>query len=327
MATPRRPTQPLLRGRNVVRIGPRLGPAITRPLPAPVAITPTPGPAADGPAPPIAPGVITTPITPAMPSVGILDGTLELPPITLRDDALIEWVKPRLQLHNDIRDRSAWYTGMLIDAMMPKKAELDFKNIKELVLRHELPISHMTAQKYVTCARSFREDVVVREGVEKCYSLAVYSKLLVKLGRPAKEARYILSGNDLIEGSVGADGRMIGARAITNSKLREAIRTLRRDALAPTAPRETPRERDRQEKALVAVREHARKVGMVGSRTRLIKKRGTVLVAIYVPVDAALALPGNRPTATLRLVRSLARTDPDFVEDLARAGFARRARV
>ncbi len=262
-----------------------------------------------------------------MPSAPALDGMLELAPAHLRDLALVDWVKPRLQIQNDIRDRSAWYTGALIDQMMPNKAELDFKNIKDLVTKHGLPISHMTAQKYVTCARSFREDVVVREGVEKCYSLAVYSKLLIKLRRGNKEARYILSENHLIEGSVGADGNPIRARAITNAKLRLAIRALKLAELEKSTPRETAQVREKRQEALVATREHVRKVGIAGSSTRLIKKRGQVLVAIYVPIEAALALAENRPSATLRLVKQLARTDPEFVEDLARAGFARRGRA
>ena len=267
---------------------------------------------------PVAPGgpvVITPPARPAAPAA-IPSGPAGVPPAGLDSKQLAVWVRDRLEEHETLRARSFWECGRLIGLLMPAKSALGVKDIKELVESAQLGISHFTAQKYVMVARSFEQELAVRQGIEKCYSLTVYAKAI---GREGQAAR-ILAGDETIQGSEGERGRALTAQRISGAQLRAAIRTLKKKAREEVVPSEVQLARaqlaEGTEKTL-------RDLGLKSPSARLVRRDGKTQIAIYVSLESAEALDSKLAPAMVKLIARLARKRPEVAALVRSAGLGR----
>ena len=253
--------------------------------------------------------VITPPARPSAPAA-IPSGPAGVPPAGLDSKQLAVWVRDRLEEHETLRARSFWESGRLLGLLMPAKSALGVKDIKELVESAQLGISHFTAQKYVMVARSFEQELAVRQGIEKCYSLTVYAKAI---GRED-------AGDETIQGSEGERGRALTAQRISGAQLRAAIRTLKKKAREEVVPSEVQLARaqlaEGTEKTL-------RDLGLKSPSARLVRRDGKTQIAIYVSLESAEALDSKLAPAMVKLIARLARKRPEVAALVRSAGLGR----
>ena len=272
---------------------------------------------------PLTPAVVVTPPAqrqrPARPPVVVAPVALE-PPIPREpppgdSKQVVEWIVARIHDHETLRARSFWDTGHLIALLLERREAIGVRDIKELASKLDLGMSHMTAQKYLMVARTFERELAVETGIEKCYALTRYAKTI---GRPG-EASGILAANEPIRGVSG-----LRAQAASASKVYDAIKALKDEALTDRDPPEVQATRVR---AAAGLQKVVRKLGLEGASTQLVRHDGQQKIAIYVSIETALALDSKVPRALARYGAQLARSSPEVAELFRAEGLVRRARA
>lgn len=240
----------LLTGRTPVVFQP------STPTPTPVdrvVVTPPPGPVQHGP--------IANPST---------------PPPNLSDAALGRWVRARLIEQEALRSASFWDTGYLLGLLMPNKALLGVKDLKELIAKYDLPLSHFTALKYMTVARDFDRETATNTGIEKCYALTLYAKLIGRVGKAAE----ILARNERITGAEPA----AQAKTISAAALVRLVRGMKAEAQGEKVPTAVQQEREQIGKS---ARKIIRDLGFKRASASIVRRDGRAMVAIYLPLEDA----------------------------------------
>jgi predicted metal-binding transcription factor (methanogenesis marker protein 9) len=221
----------------------------------------------------------------------------------------IDWLVAAVNAHERLRSKSFYDTGHLIALLLERRAELGVKDIKELCAKKDLGLSHMTANKYLRVARTFPRDRAIEHGVEKCYALLVYAKTV---GRP-DHAFAILEQDEPIRG-----GRGLRSKEASAAKIYAAVRTLKE---AARARKEPAAEREAADRAALGAEKLARTLGWRGAQAAVVRHGGKSKVAIYVPIDVALALDRDLPKSLARWGAKLARTSPALFAPLRAAGW------
>jgi hypothetical protein len=211
-------------------------------------------------------------------------------------------------------DATVWDLGRLLQQLMALKEDVfRAKDIKELVQKAKLPMSHMTAQKYLLVARIFPRDLALQQGIEKCYAL---TRLAVEKGKKRIEALAMLQNDEEI-----APG--VRAKTAQAQQVRAAIKRLKTARIArEEAARIPPAERAKREQAAEQASKILRALGVKGATATIEEARGGApRVVVKFSLATALALPGIVPTAMVRYGRQLLRRDPTRAQPLARAGW------
>jgi hypothetical protein len=227
-----------------------------------------------------------------------------------RANALVSTIK-RL----DARlDETVWDIGQAISELMKLKEVFGAKDIKELVRKAALPMSHMTAQKYLLVARVFPRDVALEQGIEKCYALM---RLAVLLGRRRVEALAMLQNDEVV-----APG--VRAKAAQAQQVRARIAALKAEREAQEEAQRVPAaERAKHERAAEEAKGILRSLGVKGAKASVEHARsGAATIVVRFPLATALALPDAVPHAIARYGKQLMRREPAKAAPLARAGWA-----
>jgi len=305
-------------------LGPIVAPVVARP-PRPAAPRPAAEPARvppraatpRPPAPPVAPAAIG----PAPPVVGAAVPADPEPPIArepppgINDSkVLADWYLAAIHAHATLRAKSFWDTGHFIAGLLELRALWGAANIKELVSKVPLPMSHMTANKYLQIARTFSRELAVEHGIEKCYALIGYAKAI---GRPG-EGGAILSANEPIRGARGLYAADASAAALLRAV--HALKQAARDSKVPSEARLA------YDRTAVVTEKLLRRLGLKSADAHFVRRGGRAQIAIYVPVEVAESLPSALPSAVARFGLRLAKTQPDLFEPLRAAGWRPRAR-
>jgi len=262
----------LLKGRIPMVLNPRPAP------PAPVdhvVVTPPAGPVQNG--------MITNPST---------------PPAGLRGDGLVRWVSDRLLEQEALRSASFWDTGHLLGFLMPNKDLLGFADLKALIEKYALPISHFTANKYLMVARSFDRETARTIGIEKCYALTLYAKVMGRAGKAAE----ILANNERIVGTDLPPQRSL-AKTISASKLMGVVSRMKKDAREEKVPTAVQAERAKIGKDTSKI---IRDLGFKRASASIVKRDGKQVVAIYLPIEEAQRW---EPTKAITMIAALAKKD------------------
>ena len=254
-------------------------PLVLNPRRAPVdhvVVTPPAGPVQNGP--------IANPSTP--PSG---------PPPGISQAELARWVRDRLLEQEALRSASFWDTGYLLGLLMPAKALLGVKDLKELIAKYDLPLSHFTALKYMTVARDFDRETAKSTGVEKCYALTLYAKVIGRVGKAAE----ILARNERI---VGAEPAAL-ARTVSASQLMRIVRSKKAEARGEKVPTAVQQEREKIGKD---TRKIIRDLGFKRASASIVRRDGRPMVAIYLPLEDAQKWD---PTKVIPMIANAAKKD------------------
>lgn len=235
-------------------------------------------------------------------------GIARQPPPGLDSKQLAEWHVARIHEHEDLRARSFYDTGLLLKNLLALREEYGAKDIKELVSKAKLGMSHMTANKYMRVATIFERATAIEQGVEKCYALTIYAKAI---GRP-DDAPDILGADEPVSGVPG-----LTVRAASASKLYGAARAIKKAA----REKEPPEIQARHDQAVQSTEKWVRQLGFRGANAEIVRKHGEPRVAIYITLETAEALQERVIGAFAKLGPSLARRKPALVAPLRAAGW------
>jgi hypothetical protein len=188
-------------------------------------------------------------------------------------------VAARLLEQESLRSASFWDSGYLLGLLMPSKELLGFKDLKALIEKSRLPISHFTAQKYLMVARSFDRETAKNTGIEKCYALTLYAKAVNRAGQAAQ----ILAGNERIVGTDLPPLRST-AKTLSASQLMGVVRRMKTAARGEKVPTAVQAER---EKIGQDTRKIIREMGFKRASASIVKRDGKPMVAIYLSLDEA----------------------------------------
>ena len=236
-------------------------------------------------------------------------------PAGLPESKEADWCVRAIAAHARLRAKSFYDTGRLLDRLMALKGVYGAANIKELRIKAGLEMSHMTANKYLQIARAFPRDLALRTGIEKCYALIVYSKVV---GKKPEDAASLLTANQRIQGGP----RGLTAQSASATAIYAAIKSIKDARKQSTEPTQLVAAR----KATAdSVEKLIRLLGFKGAITDVIHKRGEARIAIYVSLETAAQLETLVPKALGRAVPRFAKTSPDVAAVLKAAGWSGRA--
>lgn len=215
----------------------------------------------------------------------------------------------------ELRAKSFWATGKLIAELLDLRGEYGAANIKELCVKAGLGISHMTANKYLRISRTFQREMAVEVGIEKCYALIQFAKVI---GR-AKDAVAIWEADERINGAP----RGVTAKSASAKQIAEAVKTLK----AGKKKRETPPE------TTAKVEAHVSKLDTTFGLLRLQvhvepkSRGGEPGYAIWVSEKAVDGLEARISKGLPRLVRDFEKHQPGLLDPLRKIGWAPKGRA
>lgn len=218
-----------------------------------------------------------------------------------------EWIVEQILAEEKKRARSFYDTGKYIETLLGM-ASVGAKGVKELCTLHDLGMSHMTANKYLQVARAFARDIAIEHGIEKCYALTLYAKVI---GRP-KACEDILRRNEVVQGIEG-----VRAATASASKLYSAVRAIKKAAKEAREPSEIQAAHARTAQVAEAF---VRRIGWRGAQAKVVRVGGKARLAIYVSLEIAESLETRVPRALPRYLRGLVKSRPDLVESMRAAG-------
>lgn len=210
-----------------------------------------------------------------------------------------------IRAHVVLREKTYWDSGRALLELMRMKDQYGASDLKELVDKAKVPVTHMTAQKWMEIARVFDRRTAVEHKAEKCYALIRYAVLT---GRQDLDAPEILARDELLRGP-----ERVRAKAATVAQVSAAVKALR-----VAADPERRRADERRKAAAASAEEVLRELGLSGARAS-VDARGRIQVTLS--VRTAERMRDALPLLIARWGKKAILEDPDRFAPLVRAGW------